>query len=513
MAAEKLEKQAEEQESLLSFDPIVILMDVVKRWYLILLAAMVAAMGVYVHTVTSYVPQYTTNTTFVVSAQGSSATVYQNLSATTNLATVFSEVLNSSLLRKTVEEAMDGESFTGTIEASAIAETNLLTMRVTAENPRTAFLATKAVIEYHSVVSYQVMGDTVLEVLQQPRVPTQPSNPISAASQAKKGGLYAAVAMCALLAILSYLKDTVRSRKEASKKLYCRVLAEMKHEKKYKTLRAALKHKKTGILITRPTTSFAYTETVRTLRRKVEQHMPRDGKVILITSVLENEGKSTVAVNLALSFAQKQKKVLLLEGDLRKPACCKILEWSWRGNGIASVIRGEAKLESAALPYEEGKSLHVLLERSSLRNATELVTSPGMAELIRQVRQEYDYVILDTPPMSAGPDAECLLEFSDASILVVRQNQAPTKMINSALEVLRTSQTKLLGCVLNNCYSSLFSEESNYGYGYGYGYGAGKHGYGKYGYGQYGRYGAYGKYGAYATATEKREEEGQDRHE
>ena len=220
MAEEKMTAQ-DEQIELLSFDPIVAVLDVLRRWYLIAAVALIAAMGVYTVTELTYEPQYTTETTFVVSMQESSASVFQNLSATSNLATMFSEVLNSSLLRKTVNESLEPEQFNGRIEAAAIAETNLLTMRVTASDPRIAFLATQAIIDHHREVSYQVMGDIVLEVLQQPRVPGAPSNPMRALGNAKRAALYSAIGMCALLAAVSVMRDTARRRRGASSIAAC----------------------------------------------------------------------------------------------------------------------------------------------------------------------------------------------------------------------------------------------------------------------------------------------------
>ena len=486
MAEEKMTAQ-DEQIELLSFDPIVAVLDVLRRWYLIAAVALIAALGVYTASELTYEPQYTTETTFVVSMQESSASVFQNLSATSNLATMFSEVLNSSLLRKTVNEALAPERFTGHIDAAAIAETNLLTMRVTASDPRIAFLATQAVIEHHQEVSRQVMGDIVLEVLQQPRVPAAPSNPMRALGNAKRAALYSALGMCVLLAAVSVMRDTVRSAQEARRKLDCRVLAEIRHERKYRTLRARLRHKKTSILITNPLTSFSYTETIRTLRRKIEQHMPDGGRTVLVTSVLENEGKSTVAVNLALSLAQKRRRVLLLDCDLRKPACCKILGLSWTGSGTADAARGVTEAQKTVQPYGEGRSLDLLLEGRAVRGSAEITGSEGMAALIAWAKANYDVVILDTPPMSAGPDAECLAELADAAVLIVRQNQTEAKRLNAALDALHATRAKVLGCVLNDCRESVLSEQGNYHYGYGYG------NYGKYGkYGRYGRYGAYG---------------------
>lgn len=467
------------QINLLSLDPITIVRDVLKRWYLIVAAALLAGMAAYVLSGVFYRPVYRTNTTFVVSAKGSSTTVYQNISATNNLATVFSEVLKSSLLRNAILEELDMTAFDGTISASAIPETNLLTMQVTASDPRTAFLVTRAVIEHHSIVSYQVLGDTVLEVLQTPTVPSAPINSAGELSNMKRAAVLAGVAVCAILCVLSALKDTVRNQQEAEKKLDCRVLGNILHERKYKTLRALLKHRKTSILITRPATSFLFTESIRKLRRRIEQQMPAEGKVLMITSVGENEGKSTLAVNLALSMAKKEKKVLLIDADLRKPACYKILEYIWRGPGPVEVAAGRVTLEEALLQLK-GSELRMLLPRRGVSTSTDISGSEGMAKLMAQAREQFDFIVVDTPPMSVAPDAECIMELADASLLVVQQNTVTAERINGAAATLQGGRSRLLGCVLNNVYGL----RSGGGYGYGYGYGYGR--YGKYGYGQYG---------------------------
>ena len=478
---ENKENQAEQVE-LISFHPSVILRDVLKRWYLIVVAALLAGMIAYTASDLLYVPVYSTTTTFVVSVQGSSTTVYQNLSATSNLATVFSEVLNSSLLRSAILEELGMTSFDGTISASAVEETNLLTMKVTASDPRTAFLVTQAVIENHQIVSYQVLGDTILEVLQAPKVPVSPVNQKASLSYMKKASVLAAAAVILLLAFLSYKRDVIRSKQEAEKKLDCRILGEIGHERKYKTLWAAMKRRKTSILITNPTSSFLFVETIRKLRRRVEKQMPANGRVLMVTSVIENEGKSTVAVNLALAFAQKGKRVLLLDCDLRKPACHKILDYPWEGAGTIDVANGSASLENTVVQMKN-TNLFLLLQRRSTRNSTDISGSDGMAALIQKAKERFDFVVIDTPPMSVAPDVECIMELADASLLVVQQNMVQADVINHAITALQGAKSKLLGCVVNNVYGVTLSHGGGYGYGYGYG-----------------RYGKYGKYGGYGTA-------------
>lgn len=468
---------------LLPFDPIILVQDVVKRWLIVLAAALIVGVGAYILTDTSYKPVYSTNTTFVVTSRGSSTTVYSNLTSTSNVAAVFTELLNSSLLRKTIVQEMGVPSFNGTISTSVIPNTNLITMTVSASDPRSAFLAAQTIVDHHEKLTYQIVGGVVMEVLQQPTVPMGPVNRADAMGQMKKMMLLAAVAACAILAVLSFMRDAVRSGKEAREKLDADYLGEIPHENKYKTVFSRIRRKKTSILITNPVTSFRFVETIRKLRRRVEQHMG-DSKVLMITSLLENEGKSTVAVNLALSAAQKGRRVLLIDCDLRKPACHAVLDQKKFTSGIKEVLQSKASLSDSILRYKK-TNMYMLLAHKGDRNVGDLIGSERMDALLEWARENFDFVVLDLPPMSAASDAESMTGLADACLLVVRQNVAAAPAINKSCEALENNRAKFLGCVLNNVYSTRISS------------GQGVGGYGKYShYGHYGNYGHYGSGGS-----------------
>lgn len=473
---------AEEQVSLALIVSVV--QDVLRRWYVIAAVALIAAMAAFVYTDLTYTPRYTTSTTFVATAGGTSTTTYQNLAAASNLASVFGEVLNSSLLRGKVLEATGLGWFDGTITATANADTNLLTMTVSGSDPRSVFMMTRGIIDHHDIVTEQVLGSTVLEVLREPTVPVNPSNPLDVSGRVVKAAVFAAAAVAVLLAVLSYRADKIRSRSEADSKLSCRVLGELYHERKNRTMRDYVNRKKRGILITDPITSFSYTEAVSKLASRVRRHLRRGERVMMVTSLLENEGKSTVAVNLALALVRKGKKVLLIDCDLRKPACGLILNVPQGNQGIAEVLQGKAALEDCVL-QPKNTGLYLLPGRKSLRTATDLVSSPAMEALLRLAAANFDYVVVDTPPMSLAPDAECLSELVQASLLVVRQNEAYAPELNDAIAILDKARAHLLGCALNNVRGSgSFAPAFSYG------------SYGSYGrYGKFGRYGKYGKYG------------------
>lgn len=466
------------QGGLLPFDPIVVIRDVAKHWLTIVMLVVAVGVGSYILTDMQYEPQYQSQATFVVTARSSSSTVYSNLSSTTEMATVFSELINSSVMRKNILEEMGTDSFDGTISANAVPETNLLNMTVNASDPWTAFRVAQAIIDHHEEVTYQVVDGVSLEILQGAEVPTAPVNRPNASGQMKKMGLLAGLAACAVFAWRSFARDTVRSGTEVRKKLDCDYLGEVPHEEKYKTIFARIRRRKSGILVTNPVTGIHFVENMRKLARRVEQHMG-DNKVLMVTSVLENEGKSTVAVNLALSLAQKGKKVLLIDCDLRKPACHVLLEQKLSGAGIRDVLAGRAELKDALIRYKR-TNMYMLLEKRSDVNSGDLLSSSTMRSLLKWARREFDIVVLDLPPMSVVSDSETVANIADAGILVVRQNMTRVPDLNKAIAALEGGRVKMLGCVLNNVYSTFLSSGQGYRYG---------------GYGRYSHYGTYGSYG------------------
>ena len=476
------------QKTMLPFDPVVLVRDAVRKWALILVVALICGMASYVYTDSGYIPRYRTEATLVLTTRGSSSTVYNNLDSTSNLATVFTEILNSSVMRNHVLDELGMDSFTGSISAAAIESTNLLTVQVTGLDPRTVFQVMDVLLKKHETVTYSVMGDIVLEVLEPPVVPTRPYNSINARSAFRNTAVVVAAALFVLSVIGSYFKDVIRSKDEAEQKLDCWCLGEIHHERKRFRLKDWLRKRKRSILITHPETGFRYVTTMSKLSRRVEQHMPK-GKILMVTSVMENEGKSTVSANLALSMAKKYEKVLLIDLDLHKPACRKIMDHDNPEFYTHDVIRGRVLLTDAVKTDKLSRMDVLFAKRCDPQTVGELIHSQGLEQMLQQAREAYDFVVIDLPPMAVVPDPEAVMEFVDGSLLVIRQNGVRTTDLNRAIRSLQRGRAKMLGCVLNNVYAtSTFSGE-------GYGVGYGRYG----GYAKYGKYGKYGRYAAYMT--------------
>ena len=478
------------QKTLFPFDPMILLRDAVRKWALILVVAIICGMGAYIYTDTGYMPLYRTEATLVLTTRDSASTVYTNLDSTATLATVFTEILNSSVMENKVLEELGMDSFTGSIYASAIESTNLLTVQVVALDPRTAFQVIDVLLEKHEMVTYSVMGDIVLEVLEPPTVPFRPYNAVNARSAFMKIFMLVAVALFAVMIVMAYFKDVIRSKEEAEQKLDCWCLGEIYHERKRIKLMDRLRKRKQSILITHPETGFRYVTTLNKLRRRVEQHMGK-GKIVMVTSVMENEGKSTVSANLALALAKKYEKVLLIDLDLHKPACRKIMDHAVPEYFTHDVMEGKVKLADAVKTDKLTRMDMLFAKHCDPHAAGDLIHSTGLQELMEQAREAYDYVVIDLPPMAIVPDPEAVMEFADGSLLVIRQNGVRATDLNRAIRDLQRGKAKLLGCVLNNVFTTATFSGEGYGVGYG----------------RYGKYGGYGKYGRYAAYAVKKNAE------
>ena len=474
------------QNNELPLDIYSILRALVKDWWMILTAGLIGAMIAYIMVGSAYTPTYTSSMTFIVSSKGSTNSL-SDLNAANEMAETFSEVLNSRLLKKRVQQELNLSYLPGTITTNVVEGTNLMSLSVSAPSPEHAFKIMKSVLNNYSEITQYVLENVVLDVMEAPQVPMAPSNPVSARDMMKKYALAGMMLMAALLALIDYLKDDIKNEKEVEQKLDTRLYGTIYHEVKNKTLRSKFKKSKKALLVTDQTNSFMFVENYKKLRTKLMYKTKQDkGKVILVTSVMENEGKSTVATNLALTLAQKSDRVVLVDGDMRRPAVYKILEKKLKKEQeIGEYLNGNIPLKGV-IHYDKENGLHLLIGSKHYANSTEMVSGERLRTLMKAVQKLADYVVIDSPPTSLMADAEVLAEYADVSLLVVRQGIANTRSINDTIDILEGGHSELLGCIYNDVKTGVFSGKKVFG-----GYGGFKYGYGRYGYGRYG----HGKYG------------------
>ena len=242
-------------------------------------------------------------------------------------------------------------------------------------------------------------------------------------------------------------------------------------------------------------------EIFRSLRTNIQFLMKENEKVILFTSSTSGEGKTFLAANLAVSFALLGKKVVLCGLDIRKPALGKLFNVSDRKAGAtALLVKNEvttADVSAQITPSGVNDKLDLLLAGPTPPNPTELLARRNMQDIIEILKQQYDYVILDTAPVGLVTDTLQIAKFTNVSCYVCRADYTP-KANMSVVNTLAKENKLPNTCIILN---GVDMSKKKYGYYYGYGkYGKyGRYGYGRYGYGKYG-YGNYGNYGNYADS-------------
>lgn len=192
-------------------------------------------------------------------------------------------------------------------------------------------------------------------------------------------------------------------------------------------------------------------ESYRRLRTNIEYSSFDDKyKVIVVTSSFPEEGKSTTAGNLAISMSDTEKKVLLIDCDIRKPSLHKKFKIS-NSKGLTELIMGKSSFDEVSYKYNE--NLTVITSGSKVPNPSELLASEVMNIFLQEARENFDYVfdyvVIDTPPVQLVTDAQILGSKADGTLLVVKAESTKKNQVASSVGLLRKVNATVMGTVLN----------------------------------------------------------------
>lgn len=455
------------EDNRIDIDYISIIRGILKQWWVILLITIGTYMFAYVYIDSQYEPQYTTTTTFSITKKGTSNSTYANAQGARDTAEKFTLILGSYVLQKNVAEELGMDYLQATVDAKVITETNLVVLSVTADSAYDSFRILQCMVNNHSLVSQHLLSDIIMDTIQPATIPTSPNN---YNDSSKRAFMVAAVVMAVLMVIfgcVGMIRDTIKSSGEMTKKLDAKSLGVIVHERKRKTVASIFKKQHFNMLINNPLLSFRYVECYQLLAARLRSRMKRAGhKVLLVTSVMENEGKSTVASNIALSIAESGEKVLLVDCDMRKPAQYKIFEIDKKSvNSLGDALQKKEGAESLITKIDKTK-IFGIFNTGYQRRSTELIGERTLRDILAEAKENFDYIIIDSSPMALVADAEALARYADASLLVVRYDYVLTKDINDIIDVLNMQKAKFMGCVLNNAVQAWSRSDAGYAYEY-----------------------------------------------
>ncbi len=224
------------------------------------------------------------------------------------------------------------------------------------------------------------------------------------------------------------------------------------------------------LLLISEKSSFAVQEAYKTLRTNVMFSLPGTGnKCIGITSADRGDGKSSVALNLAISFAQLKKRVLVIDCDMRLPTVATKLGIK-SSPGLSNFLSGQVNFDHKLIYRVNSRGIDVLASGDIPPDPTVLLESKQMEALIKALKEHYDYIIFDFPPINVVSDAIILSKLIDGYFLIVRHNYSEYSRINDVIRIMKFADAKILGFIYNgkSVGGGYYKKSGKYYYKHGY---------------------------------------------
>lgn len=456
-----------------------------QMWLLVLaLAILVAGLSWY-RARRSFVPMYEAKAIFTVDSGYTAEDIfgtgaYYDQYAAQQLAAAFPQLLTTDMMRDLVIQQLDKGYINGYASAYAVAESNMLVLSVTGNNPRDIYDYLCAIIECYPQVAIFMVDNPQVKIVTAPELPAEPYNEFDGPGAITKGAALGVAVGLLFIFLCALLTRTVQTTEELKTAVNIPILVALP--------KVALKKRRSGSnsLITAESDPNM-TESIRGLRMKVKKLTKElDKKRILVTSTLAGEGKTTVAINLAASLVRDGHSVVLLDADLHSQSVAHALDERTDTDSLMDCMREKDPVSIfSCIRRNEAQKLDFISGRSTEKRHYSMDIE-AVKQLLDQLSQRYEYIIIDTPPNDVVSDAMALCRCANCVLYVVRQDHVQKSQVINSIASMDAKGVKISGCIFNGV--PKFHRQYGYGYRYGYGYGY-DYGYKKYRYGENYSYG------------------------
>lgn len=422
------------------------LRDLLYNIWVIFLAAVIGFCACRIYYSAIVVKTYTSTMTVAVNISGyTTNSTVSSMLRTIDIAKSFSSVLKSDALIELVEEDL-GENI-GSVASVQKTETNLIDISVTDTSPEKAYRALCSVYRNSPKLTEEAFSHIIVSVVESPNMPSTVSN---TAQMRRNSVLWAAISalLCVIaVVVISYFRDTVKNVSDVDSMLEGKLFGCVRHINKR---RSKIRKRADGLLLTNPLIPYSFTNSFRKMAIKIESlQRTRNIKSIILTSIAENEGKTTTSVNIALALAEEGKKVLLVDTDFKLPAIYKFFdrEKATDAAEFGEYLRGKGRYEDV-VRLDRKSGVYLACGKKQYRNSSEIVGGEAFKNALKRFESDFDVVIIDTPPGGFAVDAEILSEQTSAMLFVVKQDYASVESINDYLS--NVNSEKLLGVIFND---------------------------------------------------------------
>lgn len=385
----------------------------------------------------------------------------------------------------------------GMVSAEAVNETEIFKVTVTNSDPKEAETIANAIAYVLPKKIASIMDGTSAKVVEYAIMASHRSSP-SYTKNAVIGMAIGFILSAGFVALREIFDLTIRNEEDITDVTKYPILAEVpdmtapskggyyyangKKKRKYGYYKPGSgKEEEKKVELFGENISFAASEAYKLLRTKIQFSFAdeADCHVICTTSALAGEGKSLSSLNLACSLAQLDKKVVLIDCDLRRPSIALKIGIK-KSPGLSEYLTRHVHYGDVAQPFSAGSSINfdVISAGKIPPNPMELLSSARMEKIVNRLKENYDYIILDLPPVEEVSDALVAAKLADGVLMVIRQDYCNRTAIENAVKQLEFVNAKILGIVFNATYDDGFVGKYYYrgnyygkkGYGYGYGY-------------------------------------------
>ncbi len=415
--------------------------DIKKNILFILLAAFVGFSGCRVYNTYLETNSYQSTMVLAVNIGGYSSTAtYGSLSNTIQIATVMDNVFRSDVIKKVVAEKT-GRPFTSSINASQVQNTNFVYVSCNNYDPHQSYVSLIDLKEGYEELTKGLFGNVVLTVVKSPTVSVLKANRNTDFIYEVEYSLIFAAASVVIIVLLSYFRDTVKNESDIENLLDSELFETVYNERRRNKDKRPLKISDNNV-------GYLFNYSYNKAAIKLESiKRTRNISSILITSVFENEGKTTASANLAIALAQEGNKVCIIDTDFKNPSVHKMFpELDGKASNLVDYIKGEATFEEI-IAHDESSKTDIVCNYKTQRKSTEHLRNENFKDLIFKLEDIYDFVIIDSPPVGLVSDTEILKEYASAVLFIVAQDYSEVAAITDAMD--NFEEDKILGCIFN----------------------------------------------------------------
>lgn len=435
-------------------DIIAILLDmwkgVRKFWLLLLIIAIVCAGIFFAYNKLTYTPLYRAYATFSVGGDADSDNGYASIDAE-ELKETLPYILQSQVLQDMIMDDLQLDWFNFDLSLSSQENVALYTLTVSGDNAQDVYNVLNTAMNDIPVIGRYVFGSISFETLDESGMPSSPYNYTPIREILLKGFAAGLVIDLVLVLIYAFTYETIRREDDLKKHLNVRCLASIPAVR-FKRRNREIDQ---NIHIYNSLVPYQFSEAFRTIAGRIERESQKYGrKSILVTSSIPGEGKSTIAINLGMALAKRNKKVVVIDCDFRNPSTASVVgldEMSMPN--VLDAINGNVPISDVVQHYDEWK-LDIIFTGTVIHNPMAEISNDKLKEFLKKVEKEYDFVILDTPPAAMLADASNFAQMVDGIVYVVRYDSVRVRQIREGMNAIAMSRKPIYGCVINGAEGS-----------------------------------------------------------